>query len=39
MIDGIVEKKADTKNAKPYVEKKTGLTKTDTKKAKASHKK
>jgi hypothetical protein len=39
MIDDNVEKKADAKKAKPDVGKKTGHAKTDTEKAKASHKK
>lgn len=39
MIDDNVEKKADVKKAKPDVGKKTGHAKTDTEKAKASHKK
>jgi hypothetical protein len=39
MIDDNVEKKANAKKAKPDVGKKTGQTKTDTGKAKASHKK
>ncbi len=39
MIDDNVEKKPDAKKAKAEVEKKTGHAKTDTKKAKASHKK
>jgi hypothetical protein len=39
MIDDNVEKKADAKKAKPDAGKKMGLAKTDTEKAKASHKK
>jgi hypothetical protein len=39
MIDDNVEKKADAKTAKADAGKKTGQAKTDTGKAKASHKK
>jgi hypothetical protein len=39
MIDDNVEKKADAKKAKPDVGKKTKHARTDTEKAKASHRK